>query len=95
MRLPGELSQPVLTTYVCCRQDLNIQPLTDCPTAATSNKSSELVKTKRLNLRIKIFLEYYLTNKIPFFRVFGDIYLVGHLIKSHKAHRAFIKDLIM
>ena len=33
----------------------------------------------------------YLTNKIPFLDVYGDINLVGHVIKSHKARRALWK----
>ena len=33
----------------------------------------------------------YLTNKIPFLDVYGDINLVGHVIKSHKALRALWK----
>ena len=32
-----------------------------------------------------------LTNKIPFLDVYGDINLVGHVIKSHKARRALWK----
>ena len=31
--------------------------------------------------------DYYLTNKISFLDVYGDVNLVGHVIKSHKALR--------
>ena len=36
-------------------------------------------------------VNHYLTNKIPFLDVYGDINLVGHVIKSHKARRALWK----
>ena len=36
-----------------------------------------------------------LTNKILFLDVYGDINLVGHVIKSLKAVRAFMEDLII
>ena len=31
--------------------------------------------------------KHYLTNKIPFLDVYGDINLVGHVIKPNKARR--------
>ena len=37
-------------------------------------------RTKKILIRT-----IYLTNKIPFLNVYGDINLVGHVIKSHKA----------
>ena len=32
-----------------------------------------------------MYMYMYLTNKIPFLGVYGDINLVGHVIKSHTA----------
>ena len=42
-------------------------------------------------LQSYVEVEMHLTNKIPFLDVYGDINLVGHVIKSHKARRALWK----
>ena len=36
-------------------------------------------------------MDFYLTNKIPFLDVYGDINLVGHVIKSHKAQKLHVE----
>ena len=45
----------------------------------------------RIHNQVLHHKKVYLTNKIPFLDVYGDINLVGHVIKSHKARRALWK----